>query len=113
MEMVQAKQLVFEYEKRDEDGNVIGSSRAIDQVDLDVFDMQDRLRNAFPHLLEIRREILRKADYSKEYSAQQELDPFELCCAFLKEIDEEEKAVLQDVINTVREMDGRQEVLKR
>ena len=84
-----------------------------DQVDLDVFDMQDRLRNAFPHLLEIRREILRKADYSKEYSAQQELDPFELCCAFLKEIDEEEKAVLQDVINTVREMDGRQEVLKR
>lgn len=36
MEMVQAKQLVFEYEKRDEDGNVIGSSRAIDQVDLDV-----------------------------------------------------------------------------
>nr|WP_106789850.1 energy-coupling factor transporter ATPase [Massilistercora timonensis] len=36
MKMVQAKQLVFEYEKRDEDGNVIGSSRAIDQVDLDV-----------------------------------------------------------------------------
>ena len=36
MEMGQAKQLVFEYEKRDEDGNVIGSSRAIDQVDLDV-----------------------------------------------------------------------------
>lgn len=36
MEMVRAKQLVFEYEKRDEDGNVIGSSRAIDQVDLDV-----------------------------------------------------------------------------
>ena len=36
MEMVQAKQLVFEYEKRDEDGNVIGRSRAIDQVDLDV-----------------------------------------------------------------------------
>ena len=36
MEMVQAKRLVFEYEKRDEDGNVIGSSRAIDQVDLDV-----------------------------------------------------------------------------
>ena len=30
MEMVQAKQLVFEYEKRDEDGNEIGSSRAID-----------------------------------------------------------------------------------
>ena len=36
MEMVQAKQLVFEYEKRDEDGNVIGSRRAIDGVDIDI-----------------------------------------------------------------------------
>ncbi len=25
MDMVQAKQLIFEYEKRDEEGNVIGS----------------------------------------------------------------------------------------
>ena len=84
-----------------------------DQVDLDVFDMQDRLRSAFPHLLEIRRETLRKADYSREYSVQQELDPFELCCAFLKDIDEEEKAVLRDVINTIQETDGGQEVAKR
>lgn len=36
MDMVQTEQLVFEYEKRDEEGNVIGSSRAIDQVDIDV-----------------------------------------------------------------------------
>ena len=36
MEMVQAKELVYEYEKRDEEGNVIGMSRAIDGVDLDV-----------------------------------------------------------------------------
>ena len=36
MDMVKTDKLVFEYEKRDEDGNVIGSSRAIDQVDLDV-----------------------------------------------------------------------------
>ena len=84
-----------------------------DQVDLDVFDMQDRLHSAFPHLLEIRRETLRKADYSREYSVQQELDPFELCCAFLKDIDEEEKAVLRDVINTIQETDGGQEVAKR
>ena len=75
--------------------------------------MQDRLRSAFPHLLEIRRETLRKADYSREYSVQQELDPFELCCAFLKDIDEEEKAVLRDVINTIQETDGGQEVAKR
>ncbi len=35
-DMVQAEQLIFEYEKRDEEGNVIGASRAIDRVDLDV-----------------------------------------------------------------------------
>ena len=36
MEMVQAKELIYEYEKREEEGNVIGMSRAIDGVDLDV-----------------------------------------------------------------------------
>ncbi len=36
MDMVQTEKLVFEYEKRDEDGNVIGASRAIDEVDIDV-----------------------------------------------------------------------------
>ena len=36
MDMVQTEKLVFEYEKRDEEGNVIGISRAVDEVDLDV-----------------------------------------------------------------------------
>ena len=36
MDMVQTENLVFEYEKQDEEGNVIGSSRAIDEVDIDV-----------------------------------------------------------------------------
>lgn len=36
MEMVQAENLVFEYEKRDEEGNVIGMNRAVDQVNMDV-----------------------------------------------------------------------------
>lgn len=36
MSMVQTEKLVFEYEKRDEEGNVIGKSRAIDEVDIDV-----------------------------------------------------------------------------
>ena len=36
MDMVQTEKLVFEYEKRDEEGNVIGTSRAIDEVDIDV-----------------------------------------------------------------------------
>ena len=73
-----------------------------DKVDLDIMDMQDRIRMAFPYLLEIRREVLRKADYSDHMMAEREQDPFELCCSFLRELDDEEKAVLQDVIYTVQ-----------
>ena len=76
-----------------------------DRVDLDIFDMQDRIRNAFPKLLEIRRETVRKADHIKETVSQKEMDPFELCCSFLKDADEEEKKILRDVINTVQEVD--------
>lgn len=73
-----------------------------DKVDLDIMDMQDRIRMAFPYLLEIRREALRKADYSDQMMAEKEQDPFKLCCSFLKDLDDEEKAVLQDVIHTVQ-----------
>ena len=73
-----------------------------DRVDLDIMDMQDRIRMAFPYLLEIRREVLRKADYSEQLMAEKEQDPFELCCSFLKDLDDEEKAILRDVIHTVQ-----------
>ncbi len=36
MEMIQAEELVYEYEKRDDEGNVIGTHRAVDGVDMDV-----------------------------------------------------------------------------
>lgn len=36
MGMIRAEKLVFEYDKRDEEGNVIGSHRAIDGVDIDI-----------------------------------------------------------------------------
>lgn len=75
-----------------------------DKVDLDVIDMQERIRIAFPNLLEIRRETLRKADYSRDFAAEENLDPFELCCAFLKNLDDGEKEILRDVINTVQEV---------
>lgn len=35
MEMIQTEKLVYEYEKRDEEGNVIGTLRAIDEVDIE------------------------------------------------------------------------------
>lgn len=73
-----------------------------DKVDLDIIDMQDRIRMAFPYLLEIRREVFRKADYSEQLMAEKEQDPFELCCSFLKDLDDEEKTILRDVIHTVQ-----------
>ena len=73
-----------------------------DRVDLDIMDMQDRIRMAFPYLLEIRREVLRKADYSEQLMAEKEQDPFELCWSFLKDLDDEEKTILRDVIHTVQ-----------
>ena len=74
-----------------------------DRVDLDVIDLQDRIRIAFPYLLEIRREGMRRADYSRRLESVTELDPYELCCMFLKELDDAEKELLRDVIHTVRE----------
>lgn len=36
MGIVEAKKLIFEYIRRDEEGNVEGITRAVDEVDLDV-----------------------------------------------------------------------------
>lgn len=73
-----------------------------DKEDLDVIDMQERIRLAFPNLLEIRRENQRKTDYTRTLQTEELLDPYELCCSFLKDLDEEEKMILQDVLHTVQ-----------
>ena len=36
MGMIHAEKLIYEYDKRDEDGNVVGTNRAIDGVDIDI-----------------------------------------------------------------------------
>lgn len=74
-----------------------------DKTDLEVTDMQERLRLAFPFLLEIRRENVRMADYNAEDGLEEDMDPLELCCSFLKDADSDEKELLQDVIRTVQE----------
>ena len=74
-----------------------------DSDDLDVIDMQDRLRAAFPYLLEIRREV-RSYDVERiPFKEEKEISAFELCISFLNEPDEEECELLRDVINTVQE----------
>lgn len=73
-----------------------------DKDDLDVIDMQERIRLAFPNLLEIRRENQRKVNYADALESAALMNPYELCCAFLKGIDEKEKEILKDVIHTVQ-----------
>lgn len=75
-----------------------------DKVDLDVLDMQDRIRAAFPYLLDIRRETERRADYGTKISEEADLDPFRLCCSFLKETDEFERELLMEIIDKVQEV---------
>ncbi|MDO4521817.1 MAG: exonuclease SbcCD subunit D [Eubacteriales bacterium] len=75
-----------------------------DRVDLDVIDMQDRIRSVFPNVLEIRREICRTSDYRVEYTPETEKDVFTLCTEFLQDLDEEEQKLLRDVINSIQEV---------
>lgn len=75
-----------------------------DREDLDVIDMQERLHEAFPNLLEIRRENLRRADYRKPLSAAQIPDSFELCRGFLGDLDEKSLELLRDVVNVAKEV---------
>ncbi|MCI5641482.1 MAG: exonuclease SbcCD subunit D [Lachnospiraceae bacterium] len=74
-----------------------------DKADGNVFDMQERLRVAFPNLLEIRRETIRQADYTRTNVAYEQIEPYSLCQQFLKEVDEQEEKILRDVIRTVQE----------
>ena len=75
-----------------------------DPTDLDVFDTQDRLRAAFPNLLEVRRNTLPGADRRGQIASAQEMDPLALCGAFLGGLEEAEKALLQEVINSLGEV---------
>ena len=80
-----------------------------DKEDLDVFDMQDRLREAFPNLLEIQRESQRQVNYQQRITAQDILSPFDLCKNFLEDIDPEEEQLLTEIINDIQQSNGKEE----
>lgn len=75
----------------------------IDEDDLDIFDMHDRLSAAFPNLLEIRRAVKQKVNYEGADIPQEQLSPFELCKTFLGELEDADEALLADIINTVQD----------
>ena len=74
-----------------------------DKTDYDTIDLQDRIRRAFPNLLEIRRTAVRRLDYSAQPVMDEKLDAFALCNAFLKDLDEEEQEILREAVNAAQE----------
>ena len=75
-----------------------------DKADLDVIDMQERLRRAFPGLLEIRRSVIQSHVPGMEAEVGELPDPMTLCSDFLGEMTPEEKALLQEVIIAAQEV---------
>ena len=74
-----------------------------DKTDYDTIDLQDRIRRAFPNLLEIRRTAVRRLDYSAQPVMDEKLDAFALCNAFLKDLDKEEQEILREAVNAAQE----------
>ncbi|MCD8325792.1 MAG: exonuclease SbcCD subunit D [Lachnospiraceae bacterium] len=72
-----------------------------DQLDLNVIDVTDRIRNAFPNLLEIRREAEGGVNYARAYEPEKKMSVYEFCAKLLNDLDDGEQDILQDVINTV------------
>ena len=73
-----------------------------DEADLDIVDMQDRLRLCFPNLLEIRRRQRFRTGLRRYRGNEKAKDPMELITDFLggEGLDEEDRKLLADVLNT-------------
>lgn len=66
-------------------------------------DISARINEAFPNLLEIRRNVRRASGDVTRYNADNNMDVFELCEYFLQNASDSEKKILRDVINSVQE----------
>ena len=73
-----------------------------DEGDLDVADMQDRLFEAFPHLIDRNRAVRPAGERGVMTDDPNDYTEFEHCCRFLGEVSDEEKELLADLINTVK-----------
>ena len=82
------------------------SIQLTDEGEINVFDMQERIRRKFPNVLEVRRQNLQSVDYQMQYDPEEDMDAFSLCRAFLKDVDQEEEKLLKEVINFVQEVEG-------
>lgn len=79
-----------------------------DPEDIDMADAGDRLRKAFPRLLEIRRQIPERRETEEEFElTENRLDPIELCLDFAQnaglQLKEEDRSILEEILNEVWE----------
>lgn len=74
-----------------------------DNEDTELVDSRNRLRAAFPNLLEIRCEPRKRTGGPNALNPGDDPDILSQCAAFLGEISDEEKRLLEDVINSVLE----------
>ncbi|MGN1277322.1 MAG: exonuclease SbcCD subunit D, partial [Floccifex sp.] len=77
----------------------------LDQTDLNFIDMQEKIRSCFPHVLEIQRKYSSKYNYDLHVDTSQILNPFELICEFIQDVDEQDKEIIQKIINEIGGME--------
>ena len=68
--------------------------------------MQDRLYNAFPHHLGLKRLNQQQNTPASLDLDQRRLSEFELCCEFLGDPSEEERELLKEIINSLLQGSG-------
>lgn len=67
-------------------------------------DTQERLKRAFPFLLEVRREKKGSVYRTENRAGGVQTDPFLLCCSFLGQVDQEERTLLKNVLDQIWEV---------
>ncbi len=77
-----------------------------DNEEHDPLDMQDRLYNAFPHHLGLKRLNQQQNTPASLDLDQRRLSEFELCCEFLGDPSEEERELLKEIINSLLQGSG-------
>lgn len=74
-----------------------------EKTDLDISDMQMRLRGAFPYLLGVRNEnAVVMAQEDIQWKQLQETTAYELFLQFCPDLDEQEREIVKSVIDTVK-----------
>ena len=77
-----------------------------DKTEYDVYDMHERLYDAFPNLLEIRRPELESKVLGRKNVEFRDMSVFDLCCEFMGDANDDEKQLLRDIINEINGMGG-------